>query len=122
MITEAEKEEIILKAVERAYLGIPELIGNMMANHVALNKINTQFYKDHPEFRDHKDAVMSVVEMTEGKNPLLDYKDILKKAVPEIKQRIKTLKKLDMDTISVNPNRQFEQIEAPKIEDPHGVI
>lgn len=121
-ITQEEKEEIILAAVERAYLGIPELIGNMLANHSALMETNKKFYKDYPEFRDNKDAVMSVVEQVEGKNPLLDHKEILKKAVPEIRKRIDTLKKLDVDTISANPMRQFERIDAPSDKNPHGVI
>jgi len=122
MITAEEKEEIILAAVERAYLGIPELIGNMMANHAALMDTNKKFYNLYPEFRDHKDAVMSVVEQVEGKNPLLDHKEILKRSIPEIRKRINTLKKLNLDTVSANPPRQFERIEASKINNPHGEI
>jgi hypothetical protein len=120
-MTPQEREEIILEAIERAYLGIPELVGNLMAQHASLNKINTKFYADHPEFRKHRDAVMSVVEMVEGKNPLMKYEDILKKSVPKIRERINTLKNMDMDNVSTNPNRQFEEIKSPKI-DPHGII
>ena len=60
MITEEEKEEIINKAVERALLMLPDTVGNLIANHVALSKLNSKFYADHPEFRDKKDIVASV--------------------------------------------------------------
>jgi len=73
--------------VEKTLLAIPEVIGNLMANHAALHKINHKFYQDHPEFADRKDIVQSVVEMIEGKNPLLKYEEILEKAVPEIQRR-----------------------------------
>ena len=88
MITEEEKQEIIEAAVEKALLMIPEVVGNMMTNHVAMAKINSSFYAKHPEFKDKKDIVVSVIEMLEGQDPTVDYKDILKKAVPEIRKRI----------------------------------
>ena len=88
MITEEEKNEIINAAVERTLLAIPEVVGNLMANHAILHKINTAFYKEHSEFASRKDIVQSVVEMIEGKNPTLKYEDILERAVPEIKRRL----------------------------------
>jgi len=96
MITEEEKDEIINLTTERVLLKLPEVVGNLMANHVALMKINSKFYSDYPEFRDVKDVVAKVVESIEGKNPLDDYESLLKKAVPEIRKRIKTFDKLDM--------------------------
>jgi len=107
MMDEKEKEEIINKAVERALLMLPDTVGNLIANHVALSKLNSKFYADHPEFKDKKDIVTSVVEMIEGKNPLSKYEDILKEAVPEIKRRIDTLKPLDMERVKV-PNLSFK--------------
>jgi hypothetical protein len=107
MIDEKEREEIINKAVERALLMLPDTVGNLIANHVALSKLNSKFYADHPEFKDKKDIVASVVEMIEGKNPLDKYEDLLKKAVPEIKRRIDTLGKLDMEKVSI-PNLSFK--------------
>lgn len=117
-ITEEEKNEIIDMAVEKALLLLPETVGALMANHAAMAEINKKFYSDYPEFKNNRDAVMSVVEKIEGENPLLDHKGILKKAVPEIRKRIETLKKTNMTTISANPNRQFKQIEAPSDKDP----
>ena len=107
MITEEEKEEIINKAVERALLLLPDTVGNLIANHVALSKLNSKFYADHPEFRDKKDIVALVVEMVEGRNPLDKYEDLLKKAVPEIKRRIDTLQSLDMEKVKA-PNLDFK--------------
>ncbi len=115
MIDEKEKQEIINSAVERTLLMIPEIIGSLMTNHVAMAKINSQFYSDHPEFKDHKDAVMSVIEMIEGQDPTVKHEDILKKSVPEIRKRISLLGKLDTENIS-KPNRDFKDF------DPHGDI
>ena len=110
MITDEEKIEIINLAVEKALLMIPEVVGNMMANHAMLNKLNSKFYKDHPEFADSKDIVASVLEVVEGKNPLISYDDLLDKAIPEIKKRIQVTKTLNTDSIKLNPSRDFKQM------------
>lgn len=107
MITKEEREELISAAVERALLMIPEVVGNMMTNHVTMAKINSDFYMAHPEFKDNKDVVVSVIEMIEGQDPTVDYKDILDKAVPEIKKRINLTQRLDTTNVSDKPNRNF---------------
>ena len=99
MVTVEEREEIIGAAVERTLLSIPEVVGNLMANHAALHKINLQFYKAHPEFAGRKDVVQSVVEMVEGKNPVMDYEDILVKATPEIQKRLSMLKNVNVTDV-----------------------
>jgi len=95
MITEEEKQEIINKAVEKALLLIPEVVGNMMAQQATIGKINAEFYAAYPEFKDYRDIVASAVEMEEGKNPTIKYEDLLKNAVPEIIKRIKITKGID---------------------------
>ena len=105
-MTNEEKEEIIGLAVERAMLMLPDTVGHLISNHMAMTKMNAKFYKDHPEFKDKKDIVAAVVEMVEGENPLDDYEDLLKKALPKIEERIKTVKKLDTAT-SEKPDRDF---------------
>lgn len=112
MITDSEKQEIIDMAVEKALLLIPEVVGNMMTNHVAMTKINSKFYKDHPEFKDHKDSVVSVIEMIEGQDPTVDYKDILEKSIPEIKKRISTMAKMDIKDISPKFNKDFSSADS----------
>ena len=124
MIDEKERREIIEeavnKAVEKTLLSIPEVIGNLMASHAILHKINTKFYSDYPEFKDKKDVVASVVEMVEGKNPLATYEDILKQSVPKIRERILTMKNLDMENVNSKPNRDFKGLEEKP--NPHGEI
>jgi len=129
MIEEKERNEIIEeainKAVEKTLLMIPEVIGNLMSSHAALHKINTKFYADYPEFKDRKDVVANVVEMIEGKNPLADYQTILEKAVPEIRQRVLTMKSLDMKNVNPTPNRDLKGLdilEAERPDNPHGEI
>jgi uncharacterized membrane protein YfbV (UPF0208 family) len=108
MIDEAERQEIINAAVEKALLLLPETVGNLIASHAALSKINTKFYSDYPEFKDKKDIVASVVEMVEGKNTFDNYESILKKAIPEIRKRINVVGGLDLKNVSFNPNLDFK--------------
>ena len=126
MISPEERQEIIReaveKAVEKALLVLPDTVGSLMMDHIAMNKLNRELYKEHPEFKDHKDAVVSVIEAIDGKNPLLDYKDKLGKAVPEIRKRIETMKSLNMETVKSNPSREYEPLSMPKIEKQHGEL
>jgi hypothetical protein len=99
-------QEIIDKAVEKALLMIPEVVGNLMANHAAMHKTNMDFYERYPEFRDKKNIVASILEKVEGENPLMKHEDLLNKAVPFIKQRVELTKNLDMNVPST-VNRDF---------------
>lgn len=115
MIDEKERNEIIEeavnKAVERALLLLPDTVGSLIQNHLAMTKLNSEFYKDHPEFKDKKDIVAAVIEMVEGENPFDDYENLLKKALPKIAERIKTVESLDMEKVNPNPNRDFSNGE-----------
>jgi hypothetical protein len=110
MITPEEKKEIIDLAVEKALLMLPEVVGNLMTQHATLVKMNSQFYKDHPEFAGHKSVVASVMEKVDGQDTLAKYEDKLKTAIPEIKSRIALLGTLDMKTVSSNPDRNFNGV------------
>lgn len=107
MITEEEKQEIIDKAVEKTLLMIPEVIGNLMTSHVSMAKINTAFYAKHPEFKNHKNIVVAVVEMMEGQDPTLGHQEIMDKSVTEIQKQIAITKNLDLKNITPNANRDF---------------
>lgn len=128
MITEEEKLEIIQRAtnlaVEKTLLLIPEVIGNLMASHAVLHKINTAFYNEYPEFKNEKNVVASVVEMVEGNDPLATYEEILKRAVPQIRERILTMKNLDMKNVNSKPDRNFKNLDILEDEkpNPHGKI
>ena len=106
-MTDEEKQEIVNLVIERVFLAIPEMVGNQMQQQAVLLKTNRDFYKEHDDFRAHKDVVASAVEQEEGKNPFAKYEDILKAAVPEIRRRIGTLKSLDMQTVDMEPKRDF---------------
>lgn len=121
MITEEEKQNIVDLAAEKALLLLPETVGALMAQQASLHKLNREFYAEHPEFQNHKDAVMSVIEQVEGKDPMKKYEDILKEAVPEIRKRINTMKNLDMNNVSTNPDRKFKRLDAPS-DNPQGEI
>jgi len=103
------EQEIINAAVEKTLLLIPEVIGNLMAQNAMLHKMNSKFYKDHPEFKDKKEVVASVLEMVEGKNPLAKYEDLLEIAVPEIKKRLSQTQSLSMSVPST-VNRDFSSL------------
>jgi len=128
MIDEKERsdiiEEAVNKAVEKTLLTIPEVIGALMSSHAALHKINTKFYADFPEFKERKDVVANVVEMIEGGTPLAKYEDILRDAVPHIRQRILTLKSLNMNNVNSKPDRNLKGLDIPEVDkpNPHGEI
>jgi len=109
MITPKEEQEIINKVTEKLLLTLPEVIGNLITNHIALLDMNKDFYLQHPELRDKKDIVASVVEMIEGRDPTVGYKDILRQAIPEIKERIKQVSGLDLN-IPSKPNRHIDDV------------
>ena len=102
-----EIKDYIDKKIEGLYLSLTEIVGNAMAHHAFCNKANAKFYKDHPEFRDHKDAVASVVEMIDGENPALEYDKILELALPRIRERVAMTKNMNVTSISSNPPLDF---------------
>ena len=110
MITEEERNEIIDKAVEKAMLVLPEVVGNLITQHITLTKLNSEFYNTHPEFKDKKDIVASVIEMMDSENPLMDYKELLNKAVPKIKERIKLTNEINTTIVNPEPNRNFNGV------------
>lgn len=103
------KQEVIDEAVEKLLLMLPEIMGSLITNHMSKLKLNKDFYLSHPEFRDKKDIVASVIEMVEGHDPTVDYKDILHNAVPEIKRRLGQVKDLNFEPVS-KLNRSFNDV------------
>lgn len=106
MITDEERKSIVNEAVEKALLLLPEIVGNLImnqANHIRLNK---KFYDQYPDFASKKDVVASVIEMIERESPGTDYAKVLEKAVPAIKERIRTTSPLNMTDAS-RPSRKL---------------
>ena len=115
MIEAQEREDIIEeavnRAVERALLMLPETVGHLITNHLAMTKMNKEFYDEHKEFKSHKDIVAAVVELTEAENPFDDYSELLKKALPKIKDRIKIIEGMDVENVDSNPKRDYNNGE-----------
>ena len=98
MITPEEREEIIQEALERILRVLPETIGNLMKSQALYQKLTESFYKDNPEFKKHTDIVREVIAKVESSNPTKDYENILKEAIPKIRDMIKTKDSLSMST------------------------
>lgn len=122
-MTEDEKQEIIDRAVEKALLMLPQVVGNLLVSHTAMAKLTSEFYRDHPEFRANKEAVASVLEMIESRSPGMRYEDILKEAVPRIRERLRITQPLDTTMVSRTPSRHLPPLTlSAELEKPHGEI
>ena len=88
MIALDEEERIVLKVVERVLTMMPEIIGNLIANHSANAEIKKDFYSKHPEFESHPEIVREVIAKIEGDNIGKPYDEILSLAIPRIKESI----------------------------------
>ena len=99
MLNNTERNNIVEECLEKMLLKLPEIVGNLIQHQVMMNKINMEFFSQHPEYRDHADIVTKVVQKTEGLNTLMNYHDILNRAVPEIDAHIKTLKSLNVKDV-----------------------
>lgn len=115
-LSDDERESIVQEAFERILLHIPEVMGSLITNHRAQLEINKKFYGKYPEFKNHKDAVQSVVEMVEANNPNLEHEKLLEKAVPRIRKRIAEVSNLDTQNVTTKPDRTFEKIEPAQID------
>ena len=88
---EQEKEQLIDEIVERFYLKLPEVVGNLINNYSQQVKLNREFYAKYTEFKGSNQIVSAIIEQIESEDPTRDYEDILKDAVPRIREAIKTV-------------------------------
>lgn len=112
MISEEERNSIVNEAVEKALLKLPEVIGNLIVNQVSAIKLNREFYTKYPEFAKVKNLVAEITTRVEGENLGLDYKEILAKAVPLIREQMRVTSKLDTSSIT-RPNRKLDDLNLP---------
>jgi hypothetical protein len=103
-MTEEEIEKIVGIATERMLLRIPGIMGNLMKNHAVTSKLTSQFYRDYPEFVEHKHLVAKAIEQTELANPADKYEDLLTKAVPEIRKSLKIKQSINVDSLEPLPD------------------
>lgn len=106
MITDEQVEDIINKAVERALMKLPDVVGTLFTNVAKKAKLSREFYNDHPEFKNHIELVVSICEQLEGQNPNRPIADILKDAVPEIQKKIGLVKNLEFNVVD-QPKTNF---------------
>jgi hypothetical protein len=106
-MTPEERESIINEAVERTILMIPEVVGNLMMNHAAKIRANKKFYEKHPEFKEFKEVVASVIEQVEDSDLSKNFEDILTNAIPKIRKRIDQVKLLDTKKVE-KPDLNFD--------------
>lgn len=112
MIEKDERESIINEAIERILRYLPEAVGNLMASNAMYTKLTTDFYKDHSEFKNHKEIVKEVVGKIEGQNPTKDYKDILKEAIPVIRDQIKLKSGVSMGRV----DKGYLKLDIPSVD------
>lgn len=108
-MTDEERREIVNQVKEEMLLMIPEIIGNLITSHVSMLRLNKKLYGEYPEFASNKDSVKSIVEMIESQNPGMDYQRILDKAVPLIKERIRTVAPLNTSDVR-RPQRNLSNL------------
>lgn len=110
MITKEERDSIIAEAVEATLLKIPEVIGNLLVQHATLLKLTREFYEKHPDFAAHKPTVAAVLEEVEHNSVGLSFREVFDKAIPLIRERIKTVKSLDTKSIE-KPKRDLSHLD-----------
>ncbi len=98
-MTPEEREGIINEIIERIYLRLPEIIGNLITNHALKLRLSREFYEKYPDLKDHKTIVASVMERMEAADPSKPIELIMRDAVPEIRRQLKNLKNLNMTEV-----------------------
>jgi hypothetical protein len=94
-----ERESIIEETIERMLKMLPEVVGNLMASNAMYSKLTEDFYKNNPDFINHKEIVREVISKIEGQDPTKRHEDVLKESVLIIKSQISAKGKVDMNTV-----------------------
>jgi len=80
------------KAIEQALCHIPGMVNKLARKVDAINKFLGEFLTKYPEFKEHKDVVISTVQQFEFEHPELMFDELLEKSVPLIQQKLANLK------------------------------
>ena len=105
MITNEEKEQIILAVIERVLVKMPTVIGNLMAKHAEVQQEKKKFFDLNKDFLPYTDLISDVVQKIEGEDLTKSYSEILNEATPEIRKRISLLNSLNIKDV----NKPIEQ-------------
>lgn len=98
-LSEEEFEKIVVAVCERVLNRQAEIIGNLMENHIEIHKMTKGFYKKYPEFKKDPLTARAVFRELEEKHPGVKYDELLKKSVPLIRSRLKTIEGLDIKDV-----------------------
>ena len=94
-----EIEKIVDEKILEFALKLPSIISTLVMESSAKFNLYKEFLTEHKElYQNHPDIVNKIIMEVEGKNPGKQYSEILKLAVPIIKERLKTIKGLDFTT------------------------
>lgn len=99
-----EREQLIQDIIERLLKILPEVVGNLMTAHATNAKLSEEFYKSHPEFKSHTDIVRESIAKIDLENPSMGYEDILKMAIPSIREGIKAKGNVNMQRPTEKPS------------------
>lgn len=99
-LTPEEIEKLTDIIAEKVMIRLPEAIGNLIHTFTWMAKVNQNFYKDNVDLVKHKDVVMQVMEEVEAAKLGQSYEEIVNKALPIIKERIKIGDKLSMSSVN----------------------
>lgn len=92
----AEREALVQDVIERLFKVLPSVIGNLMTTQAINSKLITDFYEANKDLAKHKDIVREVMFKVEGQNPMLPYGEIIKQALPLIKEQVQLKSNLSM--------------------------
>lgn len=95
---------LIEKAKEQVLLALPELSAKLTMERLSVAKSVEELYRDNPTWKEHTSIVQSAIEDIDAANPGLSHAEIVKKAKPEITQRMNQIGSMDMNNVD-KPNR-----------------
>ena len=99
-----DREKLIQEIIERMLRILPEVVGNLMTAHATNAKLSEEFYKSYPEFKSHRDIVRESVAKIDLENPTMGYEEILKMAIPSIREGIKARGSVSMQRPTEKPS------------------
>jgi len=99
-----DREKLIQEIIERMLRILPEVVGNLMTSHATNAKLSEEFYKSYPEFKSHRDIVRESVAKIDLENPTMGYEEILKMAIPSIREGIKARGSVSMQRPTEKPS------------------
>ena len=95
-LTQEQMNDLVFQVTEKVLLRMPEVLGNLMQEHVSIHATIKDFYKKYPHFVDNKLIVQKAVAQLESENPTVEYHELLEQAVPIIENNLKVTNQCDL--------------------------